>query len=131
MCFLYYNNKAERRCNSMAECPLPKPNTRVRFPSSAPIQKPPFSGWLLYWNRSWGLQNLRTRRKPHLNHLQTLCALNESQACEAFVWVQIPVICSKDTGGTHRTVPCVPSFYSNQYPPNIENFLKKQPYHYR
>ncbi len=25
-----------RRCNSMAECPLPKPNTRVRFPSSAP-----------------------------------------------------------------------------------------------
>ena len=23
----------------MAECPLPKPNTRVRFPSSAPITK--------------------------------------------------------------------------------------------
>ena len=23
----------------MAECPLPKPNTRVRFPSPAPIRK--------------------------------------------------------------------------------------------
>ena len=28
-----------RRCNSMAEGPLPKPNTRVRFPSSAPKKR--------------------------------------------------------------------------------------------
>ena len=36
---LYYNIQASCRCNSMAECPLPKPNTRVRFPSSAPKKK--------------------------------------------------------------------------------------------
>ncbi len=46
---LGYNNsrKEIRRCSSMVECQLPKLNTRVRFPSSAPKERTAFGRFFL------------------------------------------------------------------------------------
>ena len=50
-CGLWYNTfTLICRCSSMAECQLPKLNTRVRFPSPAPSQGRPPNGrpWFVY-----------------------------------------------------------------------------------
>ncbi len=64
---LYYNETViSRRCNSMAECPLPKPNTRVRFPSSAPI-KIAAQRAVFFIGADDVRENSRTSREQNLN----------------------------------------------------------------
>ncbi len=59
----------------MAECPLPKPNTRVRFPSPAPKRNPHAVAWGFFL--------------AQLTSFEKLCAriVRPRRICEANLWL--------------------------------------------
>ena len=58
----------------MAECPLPKPNTRVRFPSPAPKKERLHLELFFFWNRFRVLRN-RAHASRAAANLQSKFAL--------------------------------------------------------
>ncbi len=59
----------------MAECPLPKPNTRVRFPSPAPKGKMPLWHLFFFWSRWRALRNCARATRARGEFAKQICAI--------------------------------------------------------
>ena len=73
----------------MAECPLPKPNTRVRFPSSAPNEKTAIKA-VFSFGAVDGRENPSSSRNPTMPCSPASFGLFTRRMRR--VWVQIPVV---------------------------------------